>query len=122
METFKFSTDPELEANLRDVVGLCLDPPAGAVVVGVDDQKSQIQARDCTQPILPLRLGIPEQQTHDYIRDQSKSPNRRASAAEPESPCYSAGCDDSQGQHRWNGGKPASRPTPPVALLFTRLG
>jgi hypothetical protein len=67
VETFKISTDPQLEAKLRDVVGLYLDPPAGAVVVSVDE-KSQIQALDRTQPILPLREGIPEQQTHDYIR------------------------------------------------------
>ena len=72
VETFKFSTDPELEAKLRDVVGLYLDPPAGAVVVSVDE-KSQIQALDRTQPILPLRQGIPEQQTHDYIRNGTTS-------------------------------------------------
>ncbi|OBG88678.1 hypothetical protein A5699_16385 [Mycobacterium sp. E802] len=48
------------------MVGLYLDPPAGSVVVSVDD-KSQIQALDWTQPILPLRQHIPEQQTHDYI-------------------------------------------------------
>jgi len=72
VETFKFSTDPELEPKLRDVVGLYLDPPAGAVVVSVDE-KSQIQALDRTQPILPLRPGIPEQQTHDYIRHGTTS-------------------------------------------------
>ena len=72
VETFKFSTDPELEAKLRDVVGLYLDPPAGAVVVSVDE-KSQLQALDRTQPILPLRQGIPEQQTHDYIRNGTTS-------------------------------------------------
>lgn len=72
VETFKFSTDPELEAKLRDVVGLYLDPPAGAVVVSVDE-KSQIQALDRTQPILPLRQDIPEQQTHDYIRNGTTS-------------------------------------------------
>jgi transposase len=72
VETFKFSTDPELQTKLRDVVGLYLDPPAGAVVVSVDE-KSQIQALDRTQPILPLRQGIPEQQTHDYIRHGTTS-------------------------------------------------
>jgi transposase len=72
VETFKFSTDPQLEAKLRDVVGLYLDPPAGAVVVSVDE-KSQIQALDRTRPILPLRQGIPEQQTHDYIRHGTTS-------------------------------------------------
>ncbi len=66
-ETFKFSTDPELEAKVRDVVGLYLDPPARAIVLCVDE-KSQIQALDRTQPILPLRPGLPERATHDYTR------------------------------------------------------
>jgi transposase len=66
-ETFKFSTDPELEAKIRDVVGLYLDPPAKAVVLCVDE-KTQIQALDRTAPILPIRPGVPEKQTHDYRR------------------------------------------------------
>ena len=56
METFKFSTDPELEPKIRDVVGLYLDPPANAVVVSVDE-KSQIQTLDRTAPMLPVRPG-----------------------------------------------------------------
>ena len=67
IETFKFSTDPELEAKIRDVVGLHLAPPDNAVVVSVDE-KSQIQALDRTQLGLPLRPGLPERQTHDYVR------------------------------------------------------
>jgi hypothetical protein len=55
-ETFKFSTDPELEAKVRDVVGLYLNPPTNAIVLCVDE-KSQIQALNRTAPILPLRLG-----------------------------------------------------------------
>ena len=66
-ETFKFSTDPELEAKIRDVVGLYLNPPEKAVVVCVDE-KSQVQALDRTAPILPLRPGLPEKRTHDYVR------------------------------------------------------
>ena len=66
-ETFKFSTDPELEAKVRDVVGLYLNPPQKAVVLCVDE-KSQVQALDRTAPILPMRPGIPEKQTHDYVR------------------------------------------------------
>ena len=66
-ETFKFSTDPALEAKIRDVVGLYLDPPEKAVVLSIDE-KSQIQALDRTAPILPLRPGLPERATHDYIR------------------------------------------------------
>ncbi len=66
-ETFKFSTDPELEAKVRDVIGLYLHPPEKAVVLCVDE-KSQIQALDRTAPILPLRPGLPEKATHDYVR------------------------------------------------------
>jgi transposase len=66
--TFKFSTDPELEAKVRDVVGLYLDPPDNAVVLCVDE-KSQIQALNRTQPILPLRPGLPAKATHDYKRN-----------------------------------------------------
>jgi transposase len=66
-ETFKFSTDPQLEAKVRDVVGLYLHPPDKAVVLCVDE-KSQVQALDRTAPTLPMRIGVPERQTHDYIR------------------------------------------------------
>ena len=65
--TFKFSTDPQLQAKVRDIVGLYLNPPDKAVVLCVDE-KSQIQALDRTAPILPLRPGLPESATHDYIR------------------------------------------------------
>ena len=71
-ETFKFSTDPELEAKIRDVVGLYLNPPEKAVVLSVDE-KSQIQALDRTAPILPLRPGLPEKATHDYVRHGTTS-------------------------------------------------
>ncbi|MBP2371635.1 IS630 family transposase [Pseudonocardia parietis] len=66
-ETFTFSTDPELEAKVRDIVGLYLHPPQNAVVLCVDE-KSQVQALDRTQPTLPIRPGDPERQAHDYIR------------------------------------------------------
>jgi transposase len=66
-ETFKWSTDPALEAKVRDVVGLYLDPPDGAVVLSVDE-KTQIQALDRTQPLLPMRPGQVERRTHDYTR------------------------------------------------------
>ncbi|MDP3973144.1 MAG: IS630 family transposase [Candidatus Nanopelagicales bacterium] len=68
VQTFKFSTDPELEAKIRDVVGLYLNPPENAIVVCVDE-KTQIQALDRTAPILPMRPGLPERQTHDYKRN-----------------------------------------------------
>jgi transposase len=64
--TFKFSTDPELVAKVTDVVGLYLDPPENAIVLCVDE-KSQIQALDRTTPTLPMQIGIPERQTHDYV-------------------------------------------------------
>jgi transposase len=65
--TFKFSTDPQLQAKVRDIVGLYLNPPEKAIVICVDE-KSQIQALDRTAPILPLRPGLPESRTHDYVR------------------------------------------------------
>jgi len=67
-ETFKLSTDPLFIEKVRDVVGLYLNPPAHALVLSVD-AKSQIQALDCTQPMLPLRPGQVERRTHDYVRD-----------------------------------------------------
>lgn len=67
VESFKFSTDPEFAAKVRDIVGLYVNPPDKALVLSVDE-KSQIQALDRTQPILPLRPGLPERQTHDYER------------------------------------------------------
>lgn len=67
VESFKFSTDPEFVTKVRDIVGLYLNPPDKAIVLSVDE-KSQIQALDRTQPILPLRPGVPERQTHDYER------------------------------------------------------
>jgi transposase len=67
VERFKLSKDPKFEEKVRDVVGLYVDPPDRALVLCVDE-KSQIQALDRTAPILPLRPGIPERQTHDYKR------------------------------------------------------
>src|SRR5438128_9437272 len=66
-KTFKLSRDPHFVRKLRDVVGLYMNPPAKALVLSVDE-KSQIQALDRTQPILPLRPGLPARQTHDYQR------------------------------------------------------
>ena len=67
MERFKLSNDPHFEEKVRDIVGLYLNPPERALVLCVDE-KSQIQALDRTAPILPLRPGLPERQTHDYKR------------------------------------------------------
>ena len=68
VETFKFSTDPDAEEKIHDVVGLYMNPPANAIVLSVDE-KTQIQALNRTQPILPLRPGLPARQTHDYQRN-----------------------------------------------------
>ena len=67
VETFKFSTDPELVGKVTDIVGLYLAPPENAVVLCVDE-KSQIQALDRTAPMLPMQPGLPERRTHDYVR------------------------------------------------------
>ena len=66
-ETFKLSTDPQFIEKVRDIVGLYLDPPDKALVICVDE-KSQIQALDRTQPLLPMRPGQIERRTHDYER------------------------------------------------------
>ena len=65
--TFKVSKDPEFAAKVADIVGLYLDPPGGAVVLSVDE-KTQIQALDRTQPLLPITFGTTEKRTHDYVR------------------------------------------------------
>ncbi|MBW6455889.1 MAG: IS630 family transposase [Trueperaceae bacterium] len=67
VETFKYSSDPQLVEKVIDVVGLYLDPPERAIVLSVDE-KTQVQALDRTQPMLPLRPGLPERRTHDYQR------------------------------------------------------
>ena len=71
-ETFKLSTDPLFIEKVRDIVGLYLNPPERALVLSVDE-KSQIQALDRTQPLLPMSLGYPEQRTHDYVRHGTTS-------------------------------------------------
>jgi transposase len=71
-ETFKLSTDPLLVEKVRDIVGLYLNPPEHAIVLCVDE-KSQVQALNRTQPILPLRPGLPEQRTNDYERHGTTS-------------------------------------------------
>jgi len=72
VRTFKYSTDPELEAKVIDVVGLYLHPPEGALVLCVDE-KTQIQALDRTQPTLPLKPGKAARWTHDYKRHGTTS-------------------------------------------------
>jgi transposase len=71
-ETFKLSKDPLFVDKVRDIVGLYLDPPDRAMVLCVDE-KSQIQALDRTQPLLPMRPGQVERRTHDYVRHGTTS-------------------------------------------------
>jgi len=71
VSTFKFTTDPAAEAKIYDVVGLYLNPPTNAVVVSLDE-KTQIQALSRTQPLLPLRPGLPARQTHDQEADHKR--------------------------------------------------
>jgi transposase len=70
--TFKLSKDPLFIEKVRDIVGLYLSPPDRALVLCVDE-KSQIQALDRTQPLLPMRSGHPEARTHDYVRHGTTS-------------------------------------------------
>ena len=66
-DTFKLSGDPQFIEKVRDVVGLYLDPPERVLVLCVDE-KSQVQALDRSQPVLPMMPGMPERRTHDYLR------------------------------------------------------
>jgi transposase len=72
VETFKLSADPLFVEKVRDIVGLYLAPPERAVVLCVDE-KSQVQALDRTQPLLPMRPGQVERRTHDYKRHGTTS-------------------------------------------------
>ena len=72
VDTFKLSKDPQFIDKVRDIVGLYLDPPERALVLCVDE-KSQIQALDRTQPLLPMRPGQPERRSHDYKRHGTTS-------------------------------------------------
>jgi len=71
-ETFKLSPDPQLVEKVRDIVGLYMNPPDHALVLCIDE-KSQIQALDRTQPLLPMRPGQLERGTHDYKRNGTTS-------------------------------------------------
>ena len=66
-ENFKFSKDPQFVEKVRDIVGLYMNPPDHAIVLCVDE-KSQVQALNRTQPMLPLAPGVPARQSHDYER------------------------------------------------------
>ncbi len=72
LKTFKISTDPDFAEKVIDVVGLYMDPPDNAIVLSVDE-KTQIQALDRTQPMLPLKPGQVERRTHDYKRNGTAS-------------------------------------------------
>ena len=71
-ETFKLSKDPLFIEKMRDIVGLYLHPPEWVVVLCMDE-KSQIQALNRLQPLLPIRPGVPQRQTHDYKRNGTTS-------------------------------------------------
>jgi transposase len=72
VQTWKLSTDPQFIEKVRDIVGLYLDPPAGALVLCVDE-KSQMQALDRTAPILPIMSTTPARMSHDYVRHGTTS-------------------------------------------------
>ena len=67
VDSFTLSNDPLFIEKVRDVVGLYLNPPEAALVLCVDE-KTQVQALDRTAPVFPMRPGVPERQTHDYVR------------------------------------------------------
>src|SRR5499433_1483488 len=67
VENFKFSKDPQFVEKVRDIVGLYMNPPDHAIVLCVDE-KSQVQALNRTQPLLPMEPGRAARHTHDYAR------------------------------------------------------
>src|SRR5258708_6802823 len=71
-QTFKLSSDPLFVDKVRDIVGLYLSPPNRALVLSIDE-KSQIQALDREQPVLPMMPGVPERRTHSYVRHGTTS-------------------------------------------------
>ena len=71
-QTFKLSSDPLFVDKVRDIVGLYLSPPNRALVLSIDE-KSQIQALDREQPVLPMMPGMPERRTHSYVRHGTTS-------------------------------------------------
>src|SRR3546814_8954460 len=71
-ETFKLSTDPLFVDKVQDIVGHYMSPPNRAIVLCVDE-KSQIQALDREQPVLPMAPGVPERRTHTYVRNGTTS-------------------------------------------------
>src|ERR1700745_815661 len=71
-ETFKLSTDPQFVEKVRDIVGLYLNPPERALVLCLDE-KTQIQALDRSQPVLPMRPGQADRRSHDYLRHGTTS-------------------------------------------------
>lgn len=72
VDTFKLSTDPLFVEKVRDIAGLYMNPPDRAIVLCIDE-KSQVQALDRTQPLLPMRPGQAERRTHDYVRHGTTS-------------------------------------------------
>ena len=72
IKAFKISNDPAFAEKVQDVVGLYMNPPVNSMVLSVDE-KTQIQALDRTQPMLPLRPGQVERRTHDYKRNGTRS-------------------------------------------------
>ena len=96
VDSFKLSPDPLFIEKVRDIVGLYLNPPEGALVLCVDE-KSQIQALDRTAPVLPLRPGLP------------RAGDPRLSPARHDQPLRGARCRFGQGHHRHDRPSPGPR-------------
>ena len=85
-QTFKLSGDPLFVDKVRDIVGLYLSPPNRALVLSIDE-KSQIQALDREQPVLPMMPGVPERRTHSYVRHGTTSLFAALDVASGRQPC-----------------------------------
>lgn len=106
IESFKLSTDPLFVEKLRDVVGLYLNPPENALVLCVDE-KSQCQALERTQPMLPLGLGYVEGVTHDYVRHGTTTLFAALNVLAPSSPSASR---DIGTRSSWRSCVPSTKP------------
>ena len=116
VETFKFSTDPELVAKVTDVVGLYLAPPENAIVLCIDE-KSQIQALDRTAPMLPMQPGLPERRTHDYKRTAPRPCSPRWRSRPARSPAPANPGTATRSSSRSSSRSPAPTPTTAPAQL-----
>lgn len=116
-EKFKFSTDPKLEAKVRDILGRYPNPPAKAIVLCAD-AKSQIQALNRNQAILPMRPGLPEKGTHAYQRSGTADLSAALAIANGKAP---AAAMNGTAKRTWTSSRPSRGATPDERSMASAL-